>query len=107
MTDTSTDEVQVGAGKYNVTARGPLTIAVLFGFSILGAVAWVAVKQQENFDYLSRMISSEHRANDRLARLQTCVLTLDANEKIAWRASRDATNSLMMFCPGLLLSPGP
>lgn len=105
MTDPASEEVQVGAGKYTLTARGSIAINVIFSFAILGGVGWVAVKQQENFDTLTRTISAEHRANERLARLQTCVLSMTIDERIAWRNSRDAQNALMMFCPGLLLSP--
>ena len=107
MIDPSGDEVQVGVGKYALTARGTVVINVIFSFAILGGVGWVAVKQQENFDTLTRTISAEHRANERLARLQTCVLSMTTQERIEWRTSRDAANALMMFCPGLLLSPVP
>lgn len=97
------DEVQIGVGKYNVTLRGGIVIMVIIGIAILGLNALAIQKQQE----AQLRMELEHRnlgeMLNKTVRLQTCVLSMTPDERLQWRASRDAQNALIMFCPGLLL----
>lgn len=104
------EEIRVGVGKYSIGLRGANIGSLVIGLIALIILGWHANDQTRATTELTNSIASEHAkmisSIERTMRLQTCVLSLTAQERIQWRESRDAQHALMAYCPSLLLS-GP
>lgn len=105
------DEVRVGAGKYAVTLRGGMVIQVVCMMALLGVLGYHTQEQTKVANSLAAQIAKDHRdmshAINYTLRLQTCVTSMTADERIQWRSSRDAQAALFTYCPGLLMPAVP
>lgn len=101
------DEVRIGYGNKSLSLRGGMTIGVVMGLLLLIAVGYLLREQDRMRMELPGQMDKQHReiarAIDGGFRLQTCVLALTVEERIAWRLSPAPRQWLVGMCPGLLL----
>lgn len=102
-------ELTIGAGKYRLTARGATVIVVIGVVAVLAMLYMHIAEQQKATSQIVSHISAEtaaaSREISRALRLQTCVLSMTAEERVEWRRRADAPSALMGYCPGLLFAP--
>ena len=100
-------EVRIGYGNKSVSLRGGMTIGVVLGIVILIGLGYVIREVDRMRMEIPGNMAEQHRilarTLDTATRYQTCVLALTADERVAWRSSREPRAWLVAMCPGLLL----